>query len=398
MLKKININELEKGMVLAEDFYSHDLKVLISKGKELDAHLVKYIKEKSNKAYIVIYIEDKEGPILNNNKTEIKEEKEIHIDTIVSIFKDNEMYQKALENYNKIKKGIKEAFDFLETNNEVNDEKFISTAKYVIENLSELEIHHIPEFLYIIELEKWHPDTFNHSIDVAFFSLYIASQLTNDKEELMSIFLGGLLHDIGKYIRYKEGDKRFYEIITKNTYLTEEEYDILKKHVDVENFFENKFSFFSKKQRENIIYGALDHHEKLDGSGYIKGKKGHQISLSGRIVAVADIYDALIRKREYKSMIKPDLAMKHLLELGEKGKLDKNLVNTFKKLMGRYPTGAVISTNKGFAVVTKQTNNPDRPVILLIDYHELGEIDLSKDNNIIINEESTENSNLKINI
>jgi len=105
MLKKININELEKGMVLAEDFYSHDLKVLISKGKELDAHLVKYIKEKSNKAYIVIYIEDKEGPILNNNKTEIKEEKEIHIDTIVSIFKDNEMYQKALENYNKIKKG-----------------------------------------------------------------------------------------------------------------------------------------------------------------------------------------------------------------------------------------------------------------------------------------------------
>jgi len=214
----------------------------------------------------------------------------------------------------------------------------------------------------------------------------------------MSIFLGGLLHDIGKYIRYKEGDKRFYEIITKNTYLTEEEYDILKKHVDVENFFENKFSFFSKKQRENIIYGALDHHEKLDGSGYIKGKKGHQISLSGRIVAVADIYDALIRKREYKSMIKPDLAMKHLLELGEKGKLDKNLVNTFKKLMGRYPTGTVISTNKGFAVVTKQTNNPDRPVILLIDYHELGEIDLSKDNNIIINEESTENSNLKINI
>ncbi|HOJ49691.1 MAG TPA: HD domain-containing protein [Spirochaetota bacterium] len=397
MLKKININELKEGMILGEDFYSHDLKVLISKGKTLDQHLVNYIKEKSKKNYIVIYIKD---PTFNNiNKIEIKEnnkKEEIRINDVVSVFKDKDIFQKVRENYNKIKKGIKEAFDFLETNNEINDEKFINIAKYVIENLSALEIDHIPEFIYLIELEKWHPDTFNHSIDVAFFTLYIASQITTDKEELMSIFLGGLLHDIGKYIRYKEGDKRFYEIITKNSQLTDEEHEILKKHVDVEKFFENKFSFFSKKQKENIVYGALDHHEKLDGSGYIKGKKGYQISLAGRIVAIADIYDALIRKREYKSMVKPDIAMKHIVELSEKGKLDKTLVNIFKKLMGRYPTGTVISTNKGFAVVTKQSDNPERPFILLIDYHELGEIDLSKDNSIIINDSIDNDLNINI--
>ena len=129
------------------------------------------------------------------------------------------------------------------------------------------------------------------------------------------------MHDIGKYTHYAEGDTRFYEIITKSGPLTDEEFDVLKQHVDVNRFFSNKFEFMTGKERDNIRFAALDHHEKLDGSGYLNQKRGMQISLAGRIVAIADIYDAMIRKREYKSMVRPDVAMKHVTSLAAVGKL-----------------------------------------------------------------------------
>lgn len=403
MLIRVPVQNLQPGMVLGEDIYSKDALVLISRGKSLDLKIIESIKNRFPEMdSVLIFKEDKskngisiQSPISLSTVSPVDSStinfKNLTLDDIQSlvqdIFSNKREYQETRRLINELKSDISEGFELLIENHEINDEKFLSIAKKVLSFIQAEKNTVNPGYLYLIELEHWHPDTFNHSIDVAFFTLFIASQFTNDAGELSSLFLGGLLHDIGKYMYFKSGDSRFYQIITKTGPLTDEEYYLLQKHVDVEKFFIDKFKSLPKKEKENIMYGALDHHEKLDGKGYLKNKRGYQISLAGRIIAVADIYDAMVRKREYKSMVRPDIAIRHVISLSENGKLDKQFTMIFKNLMGLYPTGSVISTSHGFAIVTNQTQNPDRPFVMLIEEHEKGEIDLNLNHEIDIYEE-----------
>ena len=386
MIKKILIKDLTAGMILGEDIFRNERTILIGKGITLDNATIKNLQR--------IFDPSKEISIYYKNdiaKAEIKEpltkqktnssNKHIQLDDIQNIIKDKfasrEDYQETKKLLTKIKNNVKEGFDFLFSHNEINDEYFVHLAKDVLDEIDLEKNLFNPGLIYLIELENWHPDTFNHSIDVAFFTLYIASQITQNVEELSSLFLGGLLHDIGKFIKYKEGDESFYYLITKEGKLTDKEYNTIKKHVDVEKFFIEKFKNLSKKERENIIFAALDHHEKINGEGYLLGKKGMRISLAGRIVAIADIYDALIRKREYKSMIKPHIAMKKIQDLAKEGKIDKTYAKILKSLLGVYPIGTTITTNQGPALVCGHAKDPERPIVIMVNEDEKIEVDLS---------------------
>ncbi len=166
--------------------------------------------------------------------------------------------------------------------------------------------------------------------------------------------------------------------------MSNSEIDIIRKHVDVKYFFNEKFKFLPSKEKDNIIYAALDHHEKVDGTGYLNKKKGLLISLAGRIVSIADIYDALIRKREYKSMMMPNKAMKQIIDLAYFGKLDNQYVNIFMNSLGIYPTGSIVDTNRGKAVVVDQTKDIYKPIIILLDEEGRGDLNLMKKSKIEI--------------
>ncbi len=413
MLKKVKIKKLIEGMVIGEDVLGREALPVVGRGKVIDERILEYFKENYKPDDdIIIYFKDSISvnvdnlddidnyaeEILGTKKiTEIKPVKfegsveQIPIeniqDIVKNVFANKQDFQTTKKMVEMLKENVSESFDFLIAHNEINDKKFLQEASKVVKTIDAEEKLVNPGYLYLIELEKWHPDTYNHSIDVAFFTLLLASQFTNDVGELTSLFLGGLLHDIGKYVQYQEGDERFYQLITKMGPLTDGEFDVLKKHVDVAHFFDDKFKTISKKERENIMFGALDHHEKLDGSGYLRNKKGHQISLAGRMIAVVDIYDAMTRKREYKSMVKPYIAMRHILSLSQQGKVDKKLTNMFKKLLGVYPTGSVLTTNKGLGIVGGQTEDPYRPKLMFIENPAMGEVDLVKHQDIDIYEE-----------
>lgn len=425
MLKKIQMQELKPQMILGEDILGKDAMVILGRGFVLDAKTIKTLLERySPDKEVVIFIDEREEvleeppseepPFPVSSKSGQSSEKTFSINTcpqsknlieikfdgyvdnipleniqkmVKSVFAKKDDYQATKEAVEMLRKDVGEAFEFLVLHNEINDKKFLDISSKVVRAINSEEKIVNPGYLYLIELEKWHPDTYNHSIDVAFFSLLIATHMSADLGELSSLFLGGLLHDIGKFVYYEQGEEKFYELITKTGPLTEEEFSLLKKHVDVANFFENKFRFLTKKERENIMFGALDHHEKLDGSGYLGGKSGFQISLAGRIIAVADIYDAMIRKREYKNMVKPHIAMRHIISLAEAGKIDRNFANIFKKSLGVYPTGSVINTNLGLAIVVSQSDNPYMPRVMLIEHPDWGEINLKERIDITVYEE-----------
>lgn len=137
--------------------------------------------------------------------------------------------------------------------------------------------------------------------------------------EIEALKLGGALHDIGK-IAVPD------QILNKPGPLSPEEWEIMKKHTEI-GF---KICLPLKDNLGMALSIVRHHHEKLDGTGYPDGLKGDQISMVARIMAVVDIYDALITDRPYRKAMSRADAIRILEEEGQKGKLDADVVGHLK--------------------------------------------------------------------
>ena len=135
------------------------------------------------------------------------------------------------------------------------------------------------------------PETENHTKRVGLYCLTIGKHLGFDEGTLETLQLASMMHDIGKI-----GVPDI--ILLKPEKLSESEWDTMKKHTIIGNEIlkgdENRLSEIA-----SII--ALEHHEKWNGSGYPYSKKGEDITIFGRITSIADVFDALISKRPYKT-------------------------------------------------------------------------------------------------
>lgn len=148
--------------------------------------------------------------------------------------------------------------------------------------------------------------TYQHSEKVALLSKMLAKELQFDEQDQDLIYVAGLMHDIGK-LRTPD------EILNKGDKLDREEYTRIRRHtVDTEHTLR---SFFPNSM---IGVWASNHHERLDGSGYPYQKRGEEIDLPSRIIAVADVFQALSQKRPYRDHRLPKeeiwQRMKHLVD------------------------------------------------------------------------------------
>ncbi|EPI3548525.1 HD domain-containing phosphohydrolase [Vibrio vulnificus] len=137
------------------------------------------------------------------------------------------------------------------------------------------------------------PFTYHHSLKVAELSEYLANRMGLAKSTSKLIYVAGLVHDIGK-LRTPD------EILHKEGPLTENEYIHIRRHT-VDTDVELKMIFPNSKLSE----WASNHHERLDGSGYPYGKTAEQIDLPSRIIAIADVFQALSQNRPYRSKLSP---------------------------------------------------------------------------------------------
>ncbi|GEM_PF-2181414 len=247
----------------------------------------------------------------------------------------------------------------------MNEERVMDVAQEITSDLVEGTDYIDLSLLFLVELEEWDRVTFNHSFDVGVLTLLVASHMSDQYEELTSLFIAGVLHDIGKFIysKYKLNDMDY--IIKKPGRLTQEELEQVKRHVDVKDYIEDWFPNLPVRLRDNIIYGILEHHERIDGSGYLRGKKGQNISFAGRLIGIIDVYDALIRRRSYKTLLTPSQAVSILLKMEGENQFDRTIFSYFYKAVGRYPNGGVVMTNNGIALVSGQNPaDPERPFLI----------------------------------
>ena len=155
--------------------------------------------------------------------------------------------------------------------------------------------------------------TSRHSLGVARTASKISEIMGYDKVICDKMYLAGTLHDVGKIAIGNE-------ILEKPARLTDEEFAKMKNHAGYTYMILSKVDGF-----EEIRDIAAFHHERLDGSGYPFGKRADELTTLQRIMACADIYQALTEKRPYKDGMDHDKACEILKDMADKNWIDKNI-------------------------------------------------------------------------
>ena len=167
--------------------------------------------------------------------------------------------------------------------------------------------------------------TAHHQKNVSFISEQIAQELELSQKQILGLSIGALVHDIGK-ISIPTA------ILNKTGRLLSEEYQLLKIHS------ENGAKIFSGLSFPwPLIDIILQHHERLDGSGYPNGLKGSDICLEARIIAVADTYDAMASERPYRHSLGYTKAI-NVIHDNRGTKYDPYVVDAFLRCVEKDPT------------------------------------------------------------
>jgi HD-GYP domain-containing protein (c-di-GMP phosphodiesterase class II) len=236
-----------------------------------------------------------------------------------------------------------------------------------LKRLAQKAIHLVIEdesiLLGMTMIKNYDEYTFNHSVNVSIYSLAMGKRLGFSKKILTELGITALLHDIGK-------SKIPREILNKPAALSGEEWEMMKKHplMGVEIVLNLKQL---GEINPRMVVGVFDHHLMNDLSGYPRLflKKG--VSLFGRIIQIADSYDAMTTPRIYKKIpYTPEQALAVMLREKEVH-FDPLLLKIFIGLVGIYPLGSLVLLNTHeIGIVYKSNHDPkwlDRPIVLLVD-------------------------------
>nr|WP_279381213.1 HD-GYP domain-containing protein [Fusibacter tunisiensis] len=198
--------------------------------------------------------------------------------------------------------------------------------------------------------------TYNHSAEVAILSMMVAKSMGFNNLFIEKIGMGALLHDIGKM-------KIDSSIVHKNSELTEDEYEEMKKHPQLGYDLMKEIYNISPISRQIILL----HHEKLNGVGYPLGLEESDIPVHVRVVTICDIFNAITSSRSYKKKMNADEALE-VLRVESVYELDREIYHHLMKVANIYPAGTLVELSNGqLAIVVKENKEAQtRPVVQIV--------------------------------
>ena len=248
---------------------------------------------------------------------------------------------------------LKNCFDaYLSDGGTVNKEELLSkTISLVSPKQTTLDV-----FDMLHNMRQVNDSTYAHSLNVAIISRIIGKWLHFSNEELDTLTLAGLLHDIGK-------TKIPDEVLNKDGKLTDEEYQMIRNHP--------KYGYDILKSQplnSHIKKAALMHHERCDGSGYPMGLTMEEIDDYALIIAIADVYDAMTAARSYRAPLCPFEVIAEFEKDGLQKYKPKYILTFLENIANAYQNNRVmLSDGTSARIVLLNHRRLSKPLVQLDD-------------------------------
>lgn len=339
---------LEPGQVLSKDIITINHILLVPKGTRLTIDIVEKLKNFSiNENGIAIehsqvVLSSKEySP--KKNLTKYSPQKNLTNDSSKKILTNDTKITNIEEKVESIKQIFVDNINPKEIETIAYD-----TATDIVEEIVEFDGD---TNICINDLRTSDEYTYQHSVDVSILVTMLGKNLGLSKKYLNELAQAGLLHDIGK-------QKIPNEILNKPARLTDKEMAIMRTHTILGYEIANKMHNIS----ENVKKGILQHHEKIDGSGYPFRLKDNEITMYAKMLSIVDVYDALTQKRCYKAQLTSAEAFS--IMSGDIRTFDRKFFIEFFKHITFYPLGSQVILTDGTIWEIIDNKNAREPKVI----------------------------------
>lgn len=333
----VKIKELTPGMIIAEEVYDSSHHLIVPENTEVTEKLIMRLGFYSIKNVLV---SDLKEPV-------IEEAPDMSYSERIKSSADFKQFQAS---YLTATDTTKSALNAIVSKNASQDNIYrLTKSANLLLNSSNTNIHIFDMLHNMREIDD---STFAHSMNVALLSAIIGRWMNFSEEEVKVLMTCGLFHDIGKLLIPRE-------ILTKPGKLTDEEYAIMKTHA-VKGYELLK----DLELDDRVLKAAMAHHERCDGSGYPLKLHSPQINYCAKIVAIADVYDAMTSARVYRGPVCPFKVISIFEQEGLALYDPIYLLPFLRNVMNTYLHNTVLlSNNMQGEVVLINKRTPSRPVV-----------------------------------
>lgn len=340
-MRLVPVESVKEGSFLAKSIFDDNGRILLREGVRLTDVLMSRVKSlKIYSVYVIDEYSDKE--IEDVIKPELRQKAIRQVkDTFMGIGK----------------LGLTPESNKSKTNTSMKEKAALfDNIRALADNLIDELVSKKNVLVNLVDIKSMDNYTYQHCVNVSVLSLILGIELKLNRVELYDLCIGALMHDLGKVMVPKE-------ILQKSSALSTKDFELIKGH-SLKGFeYARKMGEISAISRAVI----LQHHERFDGKGYPDQKKGADIHRYARIVAIADVYDALTSDRPYRRALSPSEALEYIMANGG-SQFDYEMVKAFSRIIVPYPEGSIVrlSTNE-FAVVDEVFSNyPLRPKVKIV--------------------------------
>lgn len=307
-VEEISIDKCKEGDILACDLFNLNGMTLAAMGTQLNGYIREHlISFGIDRVRIFSTFERTQDNNKDNSYTEFKK---MYLDTVLQT--------KAIINE-------------LAAGKPLDLGKVSGISQQIKENMSDND----NIIRCLLEIKRSDEYTFSHCVNVGFYSMLIAKWMGKPDKEINKIIQSGLLHDIGK-------SKIPDSILNKGGILTKEEYEIIKRHTILGYEMVSEINDID----DDVKRAVLLHHERMDGSGYPFNSFSDSINMFARIVAVADVFDAMTSNRVYKKRSTPFEVFEMFQTVGM-SMFDAELIRVFINKIAINLVGCRVRLNNG---------------------------------------------------
>ncbi|WP_418790401.1 HD-GYP domain-containing protein [Phosphitispora sp. TUW77] len=324
-MRRLPISKLKSGMILGKSLYSANGGVLLSAGTELDSTYAKRLQALGFPAVIIIdsFCKDVEFPDIVSDGT--------RIDGII-----------------KVRRVFEEARKFQKIDTKLVKDLVNKLVDEVLQNR---------EMLFEFpDSRSYDSYMYAHCLNVCILSLRIGMALNYNEVQLRDLGLGAVMHDVGSiFIDSK--------LIDKPGSLSSTEFSQIQQHSI------KGFNLLRDQKDINLLaaHVAFQHHERIDGTGYPRALKNTDICEFARIVAIADLFDALTSDRKHRQAYSNSEAIK-MIKVEAGLKIDKVLTELFLHNIASYAAGSLLELSSGEIglVVSNKRQYLEKPVVRIV--------------------------------